>query len=80
MKNNLIPIEGLALNAVQYMDGVFHNLDESVKCRVMAGVEAGGAFEVRVRMAANKKPRFSLVFVGDRGELELHMLGGGPAK
>ena len=46
----------------------------------MAGIQTGGAFEVRVRMAANKEPRLSLVLAGDRGELELHTLGGGSAK
>lgn len=80
MKNDLIPIKGLTLNAVQYMDGVFHSLPEEVKARVMAGVEAKVVFDIRVRMAANKAPRLSLVLIGDRGELKLHMLGGSPAK
>ena len=80
MTNQPIPFPGLGRNAVDYMTTVVQGLSEDVKRRVMLGVEAGGAFEVRVRMAANKEPRFSLVFVGDLGELELHALGGGPAK
>ena len=80
MTDDHILIQDLGLDAVKYMERAFNSLSQEVQTRAMAGVHAGGTFEVRVRMAAQQHMRISLVLIGDRGELELHTLGGGAIK
>ena len=80
MNGDQLLMQDIGLDAVKYMERAFNSLSQEVQAQVMAGVHVGGTFEVRVRMAAQRQMRISLVLIGDRGELELHALGGGPTK
>jgi hypothetical protein len=79
MRNTKTPTDSLTLYAHRHLEHVLLAINETERRKATAILEAGGAYEVRVRMEINTKPCITLVIKDDEcEEHELHTVGGEP--